>query len=209
VEYQRLSSIGDQARQASEFLSGRYKDGNELIVGVAAILDDLHPSPDQAAVTRFEQATMDLGLHIGLAAQRPERDTGEGPDVLWSMGELKYLVIECKSGVTADVIYRHDSEQLSHSMDWFDEKYDQSCSATPILIHKSPLLHHNASARQGTQVITFDRLSELRDAVRKFAASLAAGNTFKDQGEVVKHLAAWHLNSKKVIDHWGTATRKP
>lgn len=209
VEYQRLSSISDQARHASEFLSSQYKDGNELIVGVAAILDDLVPDPDQAAILRFEQAMMDLGLHIGLAAQRPERDTGEGPDVLWSMGELKYLVIECKSGVIADVIYRHDSEQLSHSMDWFSEKYDQSCSSTPLLIHKSTVLHHRASARQGTQVVTFDRLSELREAVRKFAASLASGNAFTDHREVAKQLAAWQLNSKKFIDHWGAATRKP
>ncbi len=98
---------------------------------------------------------MNLGLHIGLAAQRPERDTGEGPDVLWLMGELNYLVVESKSGVTADAIYRHDSEQLSHSMDWFVEKCDQRCSATPVLIHKSTLLHHKASARQGTRAITF------------------------------------------------------
>jgi hypothetical protein len=71
----------------------------------------------------------DLGLHLGFSAQRPERDTGEGPDVLWSLGELAYLVIECKSRSTMDAIWRHDAEQLSHSMDWFDEKYDHTCAA--------------------------------------------------------------------------------
>jgi hypothetical protein len=208
VEYHRLSTIGDQARQASEFLSSRYKDGNELVVGFAAITDDLHPDRDLAATMRFEQAILDLGLHIGVGAQRPERDTGEGPDDLWSLGELAYLVIECKSGATANVIYRHDAEQLSHSMDWFAEKYDQSCSAQPVLIHKSTLLHDRASARPGTQIITFERLVELRDAVTKFAAALAADNAFKDSDRVATQLATWHLNAKQFIGHWGTAAQK-
>lgn len=93
-------------------------------------------------------------------------------------------------------------------MDWFEEKYDQTCSATPVLIHKSAVLHQKASARQGAQVITFDRLSALREAVRKFAAAIAADNAFKMPDEVAKHLATWHLNSKKFIQHWGTDTQR-
>lgn len=209
VAYHRLSSIGDQARQASEYLSAQYQDGNKLIIGVAAILEDLHPSPDQAATARFEQAMLDLGLHLGLGAQRPERDTGEGPDDLWSLGDLAYLVIECKSGVTTDVIYRHDVEQLSHSMDWFAEKYDQSSSATPILIHKSAVLHQKASARPGTQIITFDRLAELRDAVTKWAAALGDNNAFRNANDVARQLAGRHLNAKQLVQHWGTPVQKP
>lgn len=37
--------------------------GTQVVIslGVAAILNDLHPNPDQAAITGFEQATLDLG----------------------------------------------------------------------------------------------------------------------------------------------------
>jgi hypothetical protein len=208
VEYHRLSNIADQARQSSEYLSSRYTDGNQMIVGVAAILDDLHPDPDQAAVQRFEQAVYELGLHLGFGAQRPERDTGEGPDDLWSLGDLAYLVIECKSGTNAAFIWRSDAEQLSHSIDWFAEKYDQTCTATPVLIHNSAVLDKKASARSGTRVIIFDKLAELREAVRKFAAALAADNKFRDPDELAKQLAAWHLNGKKFVQHWGGDARK-
>lgn len=179
-----------------------------MLVGFAAIRDDLRPNPDPAATTRFEQAMLELGLHLGVGAQRPEQDTREGPDDLWSLGELAYLVIECKSGATPDVIYRHDAEQLSHSMDWFAEKYDRSCGATPVLIHQSVVLHGKASARSGTQIITFDRLAELRDAVTKFVAALAADNGFRDPDEVAKQLVTRHLNAKQFIQHWGTGPQK-
>ncbi|WP_143447402.1 DEAD/DEAH box helicase [Kineosporia sp. R_H_3] len=208
VEYHRLSSIADQARQAAECLTTRYSNGNDLIVGVAAILEDLSPDPDPASVPNFEQAVHDLGLHLGLGAQRPERDTGEGPDVLWSLGELAYLVIECKSGSTTDAIWRHDAEQLSHSMDWFDEKYDHTCSATPILIHKSLMLHKQASARPAARVVTFDNLVKLRDAVSKYAAALAADNGYRDTGKISAQLATWGLNGKSFVQKWGVAPRK-
>jgi hypothetical protein len=181
------SVIADQARQATEYLTTQYSNGNELIVGVAAILEDLVPDPDPVSVPNFEQAMHDLGLHLGLGAQRPERDTREGPDVRWSLGELTYLVIECNSGSTSEGIWRHDAEQLSHSMDWFDEKYDHTSSATPVLIHNTDMLHRQASARPGTKIITFDKLAKLREAGSKYAAALAADNDYRDASKVSAH----------------------
>ncbi|MEV6445093.1 DEAD/DEAH box helicase [Amycolatopsis sp. NPDC051716] len=209
VEYHRLNSISDQARQAADYLTARYDNGNDLIVGVAAVLDDLTPDPDPASVPNFEQAMHDLGLHLGFGAQRPERDTGEGPDVLWSLGELTYLVIECKSGSTTDAIWRHDAEQLSHSMDWFDEKYDHTSSATPVLIHNTNVLHKQSSARPGARVITFAKLAKLREAVSKYAAALAADNAYQDADKISAQLATWGLNGKSFIQKWGVAPRKP
>ena len=209
VEYHRLSSIADQARQATEYLTTRYSNGDEVIVGVAAILEDLIPDPNPVSVPNFEQAMHDLGLHLGFGAQRPERDTKEGPDVLWSLGKLAYLVIECKSGSTAESIWRHDAEQLSHSMDWFNEKYDQTSSATPVLIHNTNVLHKQASARSGATVITFDKLAKLRDAVRKYAAALAADEDYRDTGKVSTQLAAWGLDGKSFVQNWGVMPRKP
>jgi hypothetical protein len=62
--------------------------------------DQLVPDPDPAAVGRFEQAMLDLGGHLGLGAQRPELETGDGPDALWMVADASFLVIECKSGAT-------------------------------------------------------------------------------------------------------------
>ncbi|WP_316527940.1 hypothetical protein [Kitasatospora brasiliensis] len=78
----------------------------------------------------FERALQRLGFE----AQLPERATGNGPDVLWVIGELKYLVLAAKSGATSDKIWRSDVAQPAHSMSWFQQTYDQTCTATPVLL---------------------------------------------------------------------------
>ena len=208
VEYHWLGGVGDQAQRAADHLAAVYQDGNQLIIGIAAVLEDLVPNPDQAAVKRFERAMHDLGLHLGFASQLSERDTGEGPDVLWSVGELAYLVIECKSGVTTDKIRRHDAAQLSHSIDWFASTYDNTCKPIPILIHKSAELRKDASARTGTRVITFDQLAALRAAVTDAFASLAADNAYCDPRKVGPQLIERNLNAKSFVERWGMAPRK-
>jgi hypothetical protein len=122
---------------------------------------------------------------------------------------LAYLVIECKSGSTADAIWRHDAEQLSHSMDWFAEKYDHTCTAVPILIHHTNELDPRASARPGARVITFDRLARLRDAVTGFAvtgfaATLGATNGYRETDAISAQLTARCLNGRGFAQHWGT-----
>jgi hypothetical protein len=120
VSYSRLSPAADQARAAAGYLAERYPDRNSLIVGVSALLDDLVFDPERT--DEFENAMEQAACHLGFTAQRPERDTGNGPDVLWSVGARDYLVIECKSGATADRIRRRDAEQLAHSVNWFTEE---------------------------------------------------------------------------------------
>ena len=124
ISYIRLSPAADQARAAAAELAARYPDRNSLIVGVEALLDDFVLDPERT--NEFEDAMQQLAFHLGFTAQRPERDNNNGPDVLWSVGSLKYLVIECKSGATADRIWRRDAAQLAHSMSWFSEQYDQT-----------------------------------------------------------------------------------
>jgi hypothetical protein len=90
VGYSRMARHLDQARRCVEVLSERYSDSGHLLVAVAAILDDLLPNPD--STEEFEQAWYELGRHLGFDSQRPERDHGDGPDVLWLLGDLRYLV---------------------------------------------------------------------------------------------------------------------
>ena len=120
-----------------------------MLLGMNALFDDL--VFDSEHVSEFEDAVEALGAHLGYPSQRPERDSGNGPDVLWSVGQLKYFVIECKSGATTDKIRRRDVAQLSHSMNWFGAAYDASCEATPILVHPSRDLEANAVAPPGSR----------------------------------------------------------
>ncbi|MGC7272855.1 hypothetical protein RA983_21205, partial [Mycobacteroides abscessus subsp. abscessus] len=90
------------------------------------LLDALRFDPSQTAVEAFEQAFCNLGEHLGFAAQRPERDIGSGPDVLWALGDLRYWVIEAKSGATAGYIGKVYANQLTGSTLWFHRHYDNS-----------------------------------------------------------------------------------
>jgi hypothetical protein len=63
-------------------------------------------------------------------------------------------------------------------------------------VHKVAKLHKTAVARDGTRVITFERLAKLRDAVRVFTTSLMQGRNFADPDSVEERLAAMWLTGK-------------
>lgn len=208
VAYVPKRAPREQALAAAHFLGERYTSGRELVVGVAALLADLEPSTAQDRVPAFEQAISDLGRHLGFAADRPERDTGNGPDDLW-IGPTASLVIECKSGATADAVPRSDVEQLGHSMDWFAEKYPGSRvpRATPVLIHPSRQLRRDAVAPRGARILTFDRLQALREAVTRFATSVADERRYADAKAVGARLVHENLIDGGFARHWARAPR--
>lgn len=51
-----------------------------------------------------EEALRDVAIHLGLQAQWPEKELGDGPDVLWAPGDCPYLEIEAKTGATNPLI---------------------------------------------------------------------------------------------------------
>ncbi len=205
VSYSRLSPAADQAAAAARYLAGRYPTRNVLIVGVDALLDDLVFDPQHT--DEFEDALEELAFHLGFTAQRPERDTGNGPDVLWSAGSLNYLVTECKSGVTAGRIWRSHVEQLAHSMNWFGEQYDSTCRPTPVMVHKTSVLEANATAPPGTRIITENGLNRLRSAVRGAAAALGDAGTWSDPAAVGTQLSHHKLTGTSILAAYAVPAR--
>jgi hypothetical protein len=209
IQYERVTPTAEQSVAMVKYLSARYTDGAALVVGVAALLESLkfdrHAEP--SAVSAFEQAMCDLGSHLGFLGQRPERDFGEGPDVLWSLGGLEYLVIECKSAVTEPRISKSDAAQLSHSVDWFVNNYDKSCTVTPVLVHLGNMLRDDATAREGSRVIHDERLTALRAAVTQVTVALARNNQYRDEKTVAGLLVAHGFSRSAFIQKWAVAPR--
>ncbi len=56
---------------------------------------------------------------------------------------------------------RRDLAQLAHSMNWFGENHDASCSATPVIIHQAVIGTNNATTPPATRVITEAKLTAL------------------------------------------------
>ena len=59
----------------------------------------------------FEEAIKEVLNLIGFIANRPEKETGIGPDDFCVISEKDYLVIECKNETVTEKICKHDCEQ--------------------------------------------------------------------------------------------------
>jgi hypothetical protein len=198
VTYNKLSApAGGQSAAAVLFMTP-FLEGNDLVISVNGILDDLNWGEEGS--NRFEAAMMELGQLLGFGSDRPEDKVGRGPDNLWALGGLKYLVIECKSGaVIADKISKADTNQLNGSIVWFNEKYDKTCSMVPIMVHPKTVFEHASSPHAEIRIINEAGLKKLRDAVRAYSVSLASSGGFKDAKEVGKQLLFFKLSSSEIV----------
>lgn len=182
IEYKRLNVPENQFQSAHKFLE-RFPDGNDFILWLNALLDDLEWNPQ--ATKRFEAAVNNLGLLIGFSAQRPELETGKGPDNLWGIGTHRYFVIECKSGaVISETISKEDCNQLLGSASWFKQNYPPANSATPIMMHPRYRFSVDASPDQNFRIVDRDRLAELRGALKNLGIALGSGNKYRDRDVV-------------------------
>ena len=130
---------------------------------------------------------------LGFISERPEKSYGKGPDALWATGDLRFLVIECKSGATSVEIHKRDMAQLAHSMAWFEETYGSGCAGKPIMVHLSNRPASDAVAPSGMRIMTQASLEKLKSDVRAVAQSLATNSTWSDPQKVAEQLHFYSL----------------
>lgn len=196
--YHRLSApASGQAVAAVDFMS-RFLEGNDLIIWVNGLLDELNWGEEGSK--RFEAAMKDLGLFLGFGSDRPEDQVGRGPDNLWALGSQHYLVIECKSGaLQADRVCKHDTNQLNGSIVWFEQKYDATCSMTPILVHPKTVFEYAASPDSRIRIINEPGLAKLREAIRSYSVALASKSGFTDAKEVHLQQRFHKLDADQIV----------
>jgi len=196
--YNKLTApVGGQAAAATSFMN-RFLEGNDLIIWVNGLLDDLEWGEEGS--NRFEAAMQELGKFLGFGSQRPEANLGRGPDNLWALGGHQYLVIECKSGATsAPKISKADTNQLNGSIVWFNDKYDQTAIMTPIMVHPKTSFDNAASPDPNIRIMHAPGLRKLRDAVRAYSVSLATSGSFKNAKESEKQLQHYKLSAGEIV----------
>ena len=172
IDYQRLApSVKSQAIQCSEFIKNNFENGNRLILEVDSLLSQLIFQPDTA--NAFEETLKELGFIIGYNSQRPEKEFGRGPDVLWEAGDRSYFINESKNGVTSNgPINKGDCNQMNGSLVWFAKEYP-GCTAIPLMIHPSNEFEYAASLPANVGIMTGEKLDAFRQAVRQFATASA------------------------------------
>jgi hypothetical protein len=198
VSYRKLEVPRDgQAATAVAFMN-QFLEKNELVLWVNALTESLAWGEENSGT--FESAMRDLGLFLGYGSQQPEKESGRGPDNLWAVGALKYFVIECKSGATqAQAINKHDCNQLNGSMTWFSAQYDQTCSATPIMVHPKTKPEFAATLHAASRIIEGDRLVKLIKALNDYAVAIGQNNGFAEPKVVAAQLQHFGLTPAEVI----------
>lgn len=198
IVYQKLSGQKlNQARKCSEYLQIYTKDSNVLIIHLNALFDNLQFKPDTSE--QFEQSVKDLATFIGFEGQRPELETGKGPDVFWATGEMTFFIIECKNGATSETISKTDCDQLSGSMNWFREKYDSACTGIPIIVHPSNQVDRLASPYSGMLVINREKLENLKAGLLNFGRAIVSSGDFSNHDTIDKLLLKNNLTSSTFL----------
>jgi hypothetical protein len=109
-------------------------------------------------------------------------------------------VIECKSGaVLADRVSKHDTNQLNGSIVWFNDKYDQTCTRIPILVHPKTIFEHAASPHADIRIVNVPGLNRLRAAIQGYCVALATSGEFTDAKAVQKQLQQHKLAAELVV----------
>lgn len=183
----KLTGSADQAALLVEVLKG-YENPTALRLAYESMLDDLVFDPDRTE--HFEEALKRLGEHLGLEAQRPEKELGAGSDILWALGAAGAWVIEAKSGATVDKIGKRDANQLAGSANWFRGEYGTTARCTPVMVHPATQLAADATASPGMRILTPSGLDEFKTAVRGLAGALATAR--RDNIDEVNRLLAGH-----------------
>lgn len=182
IGYHKLEGeLLDQARECKNFLQG-FASPNMPIIELNGILEDLIFEPETA--TRFELAFAQLARFIGFVSQRPETESGKGPDVLWRVGPTQYLVIECKNGAITETINKHDCNQLNGSGEWFENKYGADMSYIPVMIHRANRFEHAASPKAATRIMNHEKLEALKKNVREFIKSVCSQGYIGDEAQI-------------------------
>lgn len=205
IVHSRSSSVRAQAELAANYFGTRFTSPNELVIGFASLETDLVFDPSRT--NDFESAVEELGAWLGLETERPERDYGNGPDVLWRTSVDSFIVIECKSGSAAEEIYRSDVSQLAHSMSWFSEEFGSSAAAKPLIIHPASILAHDATAPPNTRVMTATERDNLLSRLGNVIRALAASRRWSEPDAVTEQLASNHLAGAGLFMTLGTLLR--
>lgn len=195
-----------QAEVCQEYNQSHFLEATDRILRVKALLEDLSFKIDHK---KFEAALDEFGKIIGLAAQRPEKAFGIGPDNIWTFSDANFLVIECKNEATTENgISKSDLGQLEQAVSWFEEKYTASIKKTPIIIHHSTKLAHGASSINGARVITETELGKLKAAMELFAKSLGDINTLNNINSIGEILTKLNFTSSTFVQTYTKDLKK-
>jgi replicative superfamily II helicase len=157
---------------------------------------------------KFEHALDELSRALGFAGERPDKEWKEGPDNLWALDDVNYIVWECKSEVDLKrtEINKTEAEQMNRSAAWFQKHYP-GCKAIHIEVHPAYQVQSAANFLVEVRVMREKELKAFVKAVRNFFRSFERLN-FNDLSlPHIQNLLQEHvLDAPSLLD--GSFSRK-
>ncbi len=206
LSYQRVNASNAQSKLTCEYLRQHYADGQHLLLGIRAVLDDLVWDNERTDAT--EEALASLASLLGIKSQRPERDFGRGSDVLWALGEGKYAVIEAKSGATGAMIWKKEINQLAGSVNWCKNEYGAEKTVIPLMMHPTNIVERSGTPPPGTRILNGEKLEALKTAVLAYATALAHQDAYLNQEKIAEQLSQHKLLAGDIINTYSVAAKR-
>jgi hypothetical protein len=157
---------------------------------------------------KFEHALDELSRALGFAGERPDKEWKQGPDNLWALDDVNYIVWECKNEVDLKrtEINKTEAEQMNRSAAWFQKHYP-GCKAIHIEVHPAYQVQSAANFLVEVRVMRDKELKAFVKAVRNFFRSFERLN-FNDLSlPHIQNLLQEHvLDASSLMD--GSFTRK-
>ena len=198
IQYQRAINTIPQAQAIRKHLDVEGFGLNELLVYIDGVLSNLCIGSEYE---KFEEALKQIGIMIGFVCSRPDKETGGyGPDNLWAIDSSKYLVIECKTESTAQMIKKDYCNQLSGSVNWFKENYVYPNECIPIIIHPSKFVDTIASPDENMRVLTEQELACFRKNIRDFYSTLCQNGNIGDVNKINELLRIYKLRKDDITN---------
>lgn len=164
--YTKISGGEEQAVQVLNFLR-QFDTAQDFKIYFENLLEDLQFSPD-IHHSKFEASLAEIGRLLGYHSQEPEKEFGNGPDVLWAMTDNFYLILEAKSRAIHNEITRDNIGQLLQSGEWFKKTYGKAANYNLVTLQPPNIKGWNVNPSEETRVIDENALNSLKENLRQF-----------------------------------------
>ena len=126
---------------------------------------------DWCSSNQFEEALTGLGSALGFETSRPEKNPGDGPDVLWIISRKAGLIIEAKSRKnSANALSKEQHGQLLVAENWFKKHY-KNLTGIRVSVHPN-VTATKKSVPMNTMALTLAKLNELVVETRNLISTL-------------------------------------
>lgn len=205
MEFKKIELVSQRrGENCRKWISG-HNSFEELMVAVDAIVSNLRFG---VLAEEFEMAFDKLGLALGFAAERPEREWKEGPDNLWALRDNQYLLVECKNEVDLKrvEIQKSETDQFNRSAAWFIKNYG-AAEVARIMIIPTKTVGKTAAFMHEVTIMREANLDLLRRNVRSFFKEFS--NIDLRDLDIVRLQGLFNNHKLAVDDIIGTYSEKP